>query len=204
MAFLDLSTRFVDYVLDGKSSNEKCFDICYPLSLFLELHGFPNLIIRGMFIPKNMTHYWLKVRNDGGNIIDPTRKQFYPNDIESVYHGYKPDEYEVYNKGITNEHERWVEKYQILHYLKENEVVDYNTFVPVTLRAAIFISDNLHDRNKFHESSKFVEYFAGINSILMFQIPKNRLLMKTFISQNREGFNRLIETIDEFLKLELK
>lgn len=194
---LDISTNFVKEIMRKEKSDGKCYHVCYPLSLFLDNNSYPNQIIRGTFKKNHnevgINHYWLRVNGNEENIIDPTKRQFYPDEKKLVFYGKKPKEYEI--KPLENEYEGWLRSYRTRAYLYDKETFDLSSFLPVTLRAAILINNDIPDKKRISVCPKLSGYFKGIYAILDYQIYYNRQTVDTFASQHLLGFEALQKTL---------
>ena len=79
---------FRDGILDGQPSDRMCYAICSPLTTFLEISGYPVMLIRGSV--GEWDHYWMELAD--GRIIDHTADQFATpsRPMPAVYIGPKP------------------------------------------------------------------------------------------------------------------
>jgi hypothetical protein len=206
MTPLDISNNFVNEILGNETRTGKCYHVCYPLSLFLEIKQHPNQIMRGTFkrteSEVGTNHYWLQLDADQENIIDPTKCQFYPNEKCSVYYGTKSKQYkDPDNNQLKNEPEQWLGKYTNSAQVNYKEYFNPNidSFLSVTLRAAILITNNIPDKRRISVYPKLLEYFKGIHAILAYQTLHNQQTIAALKGQPRQEFKTLIKFLNEEL-----
>ena len=72
----NLIRNFVAKTLDDEVPDNKCFTVCYILSVYLSIYNIPHLIKSGnvMTATKNIGHYIITFKNNEGE-IDPTAQQ---------------------------------------------------------------------------------------------------------------------------------
>lgn len=88
----ELVKNFRNGILNGDSVKGECFEVCDPLSDYLNSIGLKNKLIRGFVDDgyKEYRHYWIQFRR---SIIDPTCRQFKKSKGNDIFIGRRPDWY---------------------------------------------------------------------------------------------------------------
>lgn len=81
---------FREGVLDGASSSQRCFIVCWPLSGLLALHEVTCTLEELCFYVGPATSNHVVLRLEDGRILDPTADQY---GLEPVYLGPMPVQY---------------------------------------------------------------------------------------------------------------
>lgn len=157
--------------IDANTTKQKCFAICYPLSLHLENNNYENSLVFGKY--KDETdHTWLVLEQAKKTIIDPTYNQFYP-DKPFVHIGKKPKDYKIFCKDMfTRAYDSW-----LCTFLNQNgrgqdnfktTGIDWNESLKITIRAAIILNNEIENLMMDVHKSKIKRrlYFHGIFEIL--------------------------------------
>jgi hypothetical protein len=80
---IEFASEFRWGVLNGRSSQDMCFAICWPLDGFLRFHRVKCELVEGETERGN--HFWLALPD--GRVLDPTADQFKGLGLPPVYLG---------------------------------------------------------------------------------------------------------------------
>lgn len=157
---------------DGKVA-EKCFSICYPLSLLLKSKNIETIILSGFFGWR--PHYVIKMMDEDAVYIDPTMKQFGPQfpelliGLHNQYASFQSIDFDLV-------YEFWIEPLlnngrRLTNITTSSEKLQINlpAFLTLNLRAATLLLKNI-DLSKFQQSEKFTymlqKYMVAIKKIM--------------------------------------
>lgn len=89
---------FTKGLLGNTASLNMCFDVCYPLSGYLNFAGIPCELTKGeiLYDGGKWHHYWITLSD--GRIIDPTADQFVKpggERLQNIWVENKPENYRV-------------------------------------------------------------------------------------------------------------
>lgn len=165
--------KFLDEIQNDQSVTEKCFSICYPLSLLLKSKNIETSIMSGFFGWR--PHYILKLTEDDAVFIDPTMKQFGAHFPELLV-GYHQQYASFHPIDFDLVYDFWIEpllnegvRFSNIVTSTEKFAIDFPAFLQLNLRAASVLLKNI-DLTKFQQSEKFTEmlekYIAAIKIIM--------------------------------------
>jgi len=192
-----LATEFTKYILLEECQKGKCFTTCYPLSIFLESRGIDTTLVQGYYKHGKKIHYWL-ILDDNKTIIDPTIKQFAPEQAQVIIGEYS-DNYQNEHKLETLDTPiyRWQLPFKDnLNEMDKNSIegIDAKAELIIILRAAIFLYTELEERILEQDlTEKEITYFYQIGEILT--TFKSKQLVKELRPLLPNKFERLLEKI---------
>lgn len=164
---------FLKEIQNDVSVAEKCFSICYPLSLLLKSKNIETSIMSGFFGWR--PHYVLKLTEDDAVYIDPTMKQFGAHFPELLI-GYHPQYASFHPIDFDLVYDFWIEpllnegvRFSNIVTSTEKFAIDLPAFLQLNLRAASVLLKNI-DLTSFQQSEKFTKmlqkYLAAIKTIM--------------------------------------
>jgi hypothetical protein len=174
---------FIDEIQSDAFLAEKCFSICYPLSLLLKSKNIETSIMSGFFGWR--PHYILKLTEDDAVFIDPTMKQFGPHFPELLV-GYHQQYASFHLIDFDLVYDFWIEpllnegvRFSNIVTSTEKFAIDLPAFLQLNLRAASVLLKNI-DLTSFQHSEQFTKmlqkYLAGIKKIMDFNSERTEVL----------------------------
>lgn len=148
------------------NSDNTCYSICYPLSIYLQSKGIKNKLGMGVFNKENNSkngthHYWIYI-NDDKDVIDPTIEQFKIKEMTNIFIG-NITKHEDYFIHITdNQKERLEGAFNLWKSTYEGyEKEQLEKFLIVNTRAFEILKKEIDTKY----DNDYKKYFDGINEI---------------------------------------
>lgn len=189
----NLIRTFVAKTLDDEVPDNKCFIMCYILSVNLDFHYIQHTIKSGMIRPAtkkdDIPHYIITFKDNEDKVIDPTSKQIDPTNPQVLIQKMQDPYLKFTEIEFASVYEKW--EYRLLHngfkeqlpvevlqYLspeqlkleKENEKIDIIPYLRILIRAHSVFKEKileLERKGQRFQSSKVNSFFERVNKVVM-------------------------------------
>jgi hypothetical protein len=174
----EISEDFVSQTYQNQIPDGYCFSMCYSLSVLFSLMEIKHELTFGKSLKNNMeiSHFWITMDNNE-TILDPTIKQFNPNELP-VYFG-NIQENETTSKYIKIEnigdqefsqtYGLWAEPLLQNKPLKQLPPGLENKLISFNVAAAYVLMSHIHKldlKEKLLNSGYALSYFKPISAVL--------------------------------------